>query len=173
MFRLTTRKLSRPVLVFNVDETPNDVGSIMEVVDLRLILRYRNHSENTLFSVTGIGKQHLILGHSRLWKHNPEIDWISGEVKMSRCSARCCSGCHDELREERKVQKTEIRLIARCSTGPLSAMMEDDGDDPSALLKEDPELEDGDRLFTADLCHPTAKIRAASTISQRLAEAFK
>jgi hypothetical protein len=97
---------------------------------------------------------------------------------MSRCSARCCSGCRDKLREERKVRKMEVRLIARCLTGPLPIMMEDDGDDLPALLKdddnnEDPEVEDGDRLFAAGLCHPTAEVWATSTISQQLAEAFK
>jgi hypothetical protein len=53
-----------------------------------------------------------------------------------------------------------------------------DGDDPPALLKdddneEDPEFEKGDRLFAASLYHPTSEIQATSTISQRLAEAFK
>ena len=62
--RLTTRRLSKPVLVFNVDGTPNNAGSITEVVDL--ILRYWNHSKRTLFAVTSIGKQHLILEHSLL-----------------------------------------------------------------------------------------------------------
>ena len=84
---LTTRRLSKPVPVFNVDGTPNEAGSITEVVDL--VLRYRNHSERTLFAVTGIGKQHLILRHTWLRKHNPEINWASGEVKMSCCSVRC------------------------------------------------------------------------------------
>ena len=36
--RLTTRKLSRPVPVFNVDGTPNEAGSITEVADLHLWL---------------------------------------------------------------------------------------------------------------------------------------
>jgi len=62
--RLHTRKLSKPILVYNVDGTLNEAGSITEVVDL--ILRYRNHSEQTLFAVTGLGKQKLILGHSWL-----------------------------------------------------------------------------------------------------------
>jgi hypothetical protein len=151
-------------------------GSITEVADL--ILRYRNHSERTLFAVTGIGRQHLILGHSWLQKHNPEIDWVSGEVKMSRCSARCCSGCRDELRNKRRARKTETRLIARCSTGPLPVMVEEDGDKLPALLKDnededDPEFEEGDRMFAAGLHRSTAEIRATSTISQRLAEAFK
>jgi len=62
--RLRTRKLSKPIPVYNVDRTLNEAGSITEVVDL--ILRYWNHSEQTLFTVTGLGKQKLILGHSWL-----------------------------------------------------------------------------------------------------------
>ena len=69
--------------VYNVDGTPNEVSSITEVVNL--ILCYKNHSERTTFAVSSLGKQKLILGHSWLWKHNPGIDWITREVKMSRC----------------------------------------------------------------------------------------
>jgi len=61
---LHTWKLYEPSLVYNVDGTLNEAGSITEVVDL--ILRYWNHSERTLFAVTGLGKQKLILGHSWL-----------------------------------------------------------------------------------------------------------
>jgi len=57
--QLHTRKLSKPIPVYNVDGTLNEAGSITEVVDL--ILRYRNHLEQTLFAVTGLGKQKLIL----------------------------------------------------------------------------------------------------------------
>ena len=90
--QLTTRTLSVPIPVRNVDGTPNKAGAITEVVDL--IQRYENHSERTLFAVTGLGNQDLILGHAWLKKHNPEINWVTGELKMSRCSAQCCSGCH-------------------------------------------------------------------------------
>ena len=157
--------------MFNVDRTPNEAGSITEVVDL--VLRYRNHSERTLFTVTGIGKLHLILGHSWLQKHNPEIDWASGEVKMSCCSARCCSGCQDKLCEERKARKNEARLIARCSSGPLPVMIDKAEDKLPALLKDDEDEEDMDRMFVAGLRHPDIEIRATSTISQWLAEAFR
>jgi len=49
---LHTQKLSEPIPVYNVDGTLNKAGSITEVKDL--ILRYRNHSERTLFTVTGL-----------------------------------------------------------------------------------------------------------------------
>jgi hypothetical protein len=167
--RLTTRTLSTPIPVRNVDGTPNgETGYITEAVDL--ILRYKNHSERTLFAVTGLGSQNLILGHSWLQKHNPEIDWISGEVKMSRCSARCCSGCRDEIREERKVQRVEARRIATCLAGDLPDLVRDDEDDDD---EDDSEFEQGDRIFASGLHQPPQQIRATSTISQRLAEAFK
>src|SRR5277367_2155090 len=76
-------KLSKPIPVYNVDGTPNEAGFVTEVVDL--ILRYKNDSERTLFAVSSLGKQKVILGHSWLRKHNPEINWTTGEVKMSRC----------------------------------------------------------------------------------------
>ena len=72
-----------PILVFNVDSTPNEAGSITEAVSL--VLRYKNHSEVTLFAVSNLGKQDLIMGHSWLSKHNPEINWVTGKVKMSQC----------------------------------------------------------------------------------------
>ena len=96
--RFNLVKLAQPIPVYNVDGTPNEARLIMEVVSL--ILRYKNHSEQTTFCVTGLGKQKLILGHSWLRKHNPEIDWNTGKVQISRCPPRCCSGCQDELRQE-------------------------------------------------------------------------
>ena len=65
-----------------------------------------------------------------------------------------------------------------CSSGPLPKMIEDDGDDSPAPpesedIGEDPEFEEGDRMFAAGLHYSSAEIRTTSTISQRLAEAFK
>jgi hypothetical protein len=76
-------KLAHPIPVYNIDGTLNEAGSIIEVVNL--ILCYKNHLEKTTFAVCGLGKQKLILGHAWLWKHNPEINWVTQEVKMSRC----------------------------------------------------------------------------------------
>ena len=81
--RLQTRKLSRLIPVHNIDGTLNEAGSITEVVDL--ILWYKGHLERTLFTVTSLGKEKHILRHSWLRKHNPEVNWATGEVKMFRC----------------------------------------------------------------------------------------
>ena len=62
--QLTTQSLSKPILVYNINGTLNEAGSITEMVDL--ILRYKNHSGRALFTVTSLGKQSIILGHSWL-----------------------------------------------------------------------------------------------------------
>jgi len=169
--RLATRALSNPIPLRNVDGTLNEAGSVTEVVDLTL--RYKNHSERALFAVTNLGGQNLIMGHTWLRKHNPEIDWITGDVKMSRCQGSCCSGCRDELREERKARKAEARRIAECTAGDLPDLVRDDEDDEDDEDEGDPEFEDGDRVFASGLHAPPENLRATSTISQRLAEAFK
>ena len=81
---LNLMKLTQPIPVYNVDGSPNEAGLIMEVVSL--LLCYKNHLEWTTFCVTNLEKQKLLLGHSWLHKHNPEIDWAKGEIKMSRCA---------------------------------------------------------------------------------------
>ena len=170
--RLTTRTLSVPIPVFNVDGTPNSAGSITEVADL--ILRYKNHSERSLFAITDLGKEDLILGHTWLKKHNPEIDWATGEVKMSRCPAQCCSGCGDEIKEERKAQKVEARHVARCSAGAVPTFADDSDEYEDELVPLDKVLDfvEGDRVFVTTQPSSVEDIRATSTISQRLAEAF-
>jgi hypothetical protein len=136
---------------------------------VELILRYKNHSEKAFFAVTSLGKQNVIMGHSWLQKHNPDIDWVTGDVKMSRCSGRCCSGCRDEIREERQTRKIEARRLSTCSEGDLPALIPDDEVDDEV----DSKIEDGDRIFVTALEQPAEDICATSTISQRLAEVFK
>jgi hypothetical protein len=61
---ITTRTLTRPIPVFNVDSTPNEAGAIQEIADL--VLRYDGHAEHAQFAITQLGKQDLILGFTWL-----------------------------------------------------------------------------------------------------------
>jgi hypothetical protein len=70
--RITTRTLSHPIPVYNIDRTLNEAGSINEVVDV--ILHYKDHSERVQFTVTGLRKQDAILGYTWLKEHNLEVD---------------------------------------------------------------------------------------------------
>jgi len=83
---MNTQTLSRNILVFNVDGSPNEAGQISEVVDV--VLRYKTHSERMLLAVSGLGKQSLILSYDWLKDHNPKIDWEKEEVEMTHCSLR-------------------------------------------------------------------------------------
>ena len=94
--------------MYNVDGSPNDPGSISEVFET--VLRYRDHSERARFAVTGLRKQNIILGLTWLRKHNPEVDWTSGEVKMSRCPDHCHT-CQNKVKEEWKVMFKESESI--------------------------------------------------------------
>src|SRR5882724_13039366 len=55
---LKTRRLPRVIPVYNVDRTPNEAGHITKVIDL--LVRYKNHSEQATFHVTGIGHTTII-----------------------------------------------------------------------------------------------------------------
>ena len=81
--KLQTHPLPRTIPVYNIDGTPNEAGSIKEEVDL--ICTFGNHSECATFLVTSLGSMGIILGHTWLVKHNPEIDWQTGEVKIGLC----------------------------------------------------------------------------------------
>jgi hypothetical protein len=50
--RFTTRSLSRPIPLRNVDGTSNEAGDVTEVVEL--VLKYKNHSERAFFAVTSV-----------------------------------------------------------------------------------------------------------------------
>ncbi|GLB40103.1 putative transposition, RNA-mediated [Lyophyllum shimeji] len=112
---LTTRTLSRPIPVNNIDGTANAAGAITEVVDL--VLWYNGHLERVVFAVTDLGEQDMILGYTWLKEHNPEIDWAAGTVSMSRCPARCQT-CREEVKVERKARaKTRVAMRACRSSG--------------------------------------------------------
>jgi predicted aspartyl protease len=173
--QIPTTKLPQPILVFNVDGTANTEGSISEVAEL--LLRYNSHSKRALFCVTGLGRQNLILGHTWLKDHNPEVDWRTGKVEMSRCSPRCCNGCRTEAREERRILKREAASINACHSGSFPATVEDadeeeEVDDEPTASNIPFDIEDGDRVWATRLIPEAQYIQASSTISQWLAEGF-
>ena len=95
--------------------------------------------------------------------------------------SRCCSECRDELRQERIAHKAEARRIEICSIGPLpevdhnSKHRLEHNSEPGLDPADEPiSVEEGDHILAAGLLPPPSiDIRASSTISQRLAEAFQ
>ncbi|KNZ74373.1 hypothetical protein J132_07093 [Termitomyces sp. J132] len=113
---LTTRSLSHPIPVYNVDGMLNEAGSICSMVDL--VLHYQDHSEQATFASTSLGKQDMILGFTWLHEHNPAIDWTKGELKMS-CCLRCCITCVEEAHKEQRAKVHECATVHACHTGHL------------------------------------------------------
>jgi len=78
---MSTQSISCPILVYNMDGSPNEAGQISKVVDV--VLHYKTHSERTLLAVSSLGKQSMILGYTWLKDHNPEVNWQTREVHMN------------------------------------------------------------------------------------------
>src|SRR5258708_2339731 len=85
--QLETTPLPQPVLIRNVDGSPNENGSVME--EVHVTLRFGCHSKRAHLAVANLGQQTVIIGHSWLTLHNPEVDWVSQKVLMMRCPPSC------------------------------------------------------------------------------------
>jgi len=116
---INTRSISRPILVYNVDGSPNEAGQISEVVDM--VLRYKTHSERTLLSVSSLRRQSMILGYTWLKDHNPEVNWQTGEVQMNRCPPQC-EGCHVIRKEQASRKRMETRALNVYRSGPCPVL---------------------------------------------------
>ena len=73
--------------VRNVDGLLNKEGPIENTVEVNIY--YQGHRERTEIDVIGEQKWTVILGMPWLARHNPEIDWRTGEVKMTRFPEEC------------------------------------------------------------------------------------
>jgi len=81
------KKLERLMNVRNVDRSLNKEGPIENTVEVNIY--YQGHRERTEIDVIGGQKWTVILGMPWLACHNPEIDWRTVEVKMTRCPEEC------------------------------------------------------------------------------------
>ena len=84
------KRLERPINVRNVrnvDRSFNKEGLIENTVEINIY--YQGHRERTEIDVIGGQKWKVILGMLWLACHNPEINWKTGEVKMTRCLEEC------------------------------------------------------------------------------------
>jgi len=70
-----------------VDRTLNKEGPIEHTVEVNIY--YQEHRKRMEIDVIGGQKWNMILEMSWLAYHNSEIDWRTGEVKMTRCPEEC------------------------------------------------------------------------------------
>jgi hypothetical protein len=145
-----TRPLTKPIPVYNIDGTANDAGTITDIADV--ILRYENHSERTQLAITCLGKQSLILGYNWLHNHNPDINWQTKDIKMSRCPLQC-STCRAEDKHDAKIRKSMTSQINVCRLGAFPQMAEEDEDEAPHMYmdKTDEEVQDASLAFDNNL----------------------
>jgi len=97
------QKLERPLMVKNMDRTINSGGAITHQVECNVF--YKGHVERMRMDVCDLGKTEVILGMPWLAAHNPEINWETGEVKMTRCPPLC--GGKSKKKERIRMTATE------------------------------------------------------------------
>jgi len=110
--RLQLSKLVKPIPVLNIDGTRNQEGDIMHYV--LLTVGIGKHAEKLWCAVTCLGKVPLILGHTWLQKHNPNIDWVTSKVNLTWCPLECKSlleTCFAKLLRENESQETWVQAL--------------------------------------------------------------
>src|SRR5260370_11994484 len=85
--KLETSPLPCAIPVHNVDGSVNENGSIVK--EAHVLLRFGSHTESACLVVANLGWQSMIIGHSWLLHHNPEVDWAAHKVTMSCCPLSC------------------------------------------------------------------------------------
>ena len=81
--------LLSPITMYNVDGTQNRDGKIR--YGMELLVTVGDHRERIHFLLGKTQSHMVILGHDWLKRHNPEIDWMKAEVKLTRCPKTCAS----------------------------------------------------------------------------------
>src|ERR1700733_14469000 len=97
---LTVTELENPIPVYNADGNRNKLGDISGYVTLEMA--FGNHKERMRLYATSLGQDRIFIGHDWLKKHNPEIDWKTDEVTMTRCPVKTCGYTKHQKRSEKQ-----------------------------------------------------------------------
>ena len=81
------KRIDKSIYVRNVDGLFNQEGPIEHTVEINIY--YQEHREKTEINVIEEQKWSVILGMLWLVRHNLEINWKTGKVKMTRCPEEC------------------------------------------------------------------------------------
>jgi len=95
------------VAVRNVDGMNNSGGAITYQVEVNVY--YKSHVERIRIDVCDLGKTDMILGIPWLQAYNPEINWETEEVKMTRYPPLC--GRNTKLEKGQKEKKGKRVVI--------------------------------------------------------------
>jgi hypothetical protein len=66
----------------------------------KLHLQIQDRVEVFSFAVTNTSKTDLIIGYDWLCKHNPSIDWHTGDITFNHCPLTCHTTLGETLSQE-------------------------------------------------------------------------
>ena len=69
---LWTYHLPHLIGLYNADRSPNEIRKITEAIDL--IVQYKGHKSWSKFYISSVGHKAIVLGHTWLAEHNPDIN---------------------------------------------------------------------------------------------------
>jgi len=122
-YRFRLQKLERLIMVRNVNGTNNSAGAITHQVEANIY--YKGHVERMRMDVCDLGKTDVILGMPWLQAHNPEINWETGEVKITRCPPLC--GRNTRLKGEKA--RKGVKRVATLEEEKIMRWAVDDKED--------------------------------------------
>jgi len=103
------QKLDRPIAIRNVDSTNNSGGAIIYQVECNVF--YKGYVERIRMDMCDLGKIGVILGIPWLVAHNPEINWETEEVKITRCPPLCGGKSSKREKIKRVAMKEEKKIV--------------------------------------------------------------
>jgi hypothetical protein len=158
--QFSPKPLATPIKVRNVDNTTNKSGYIRSYVELPI--KIGDHISRERFLVTDIGDDRIMMGIDWLKKHNPGINWQTGEIQFTRCPENC------QKKAENKEQN---------GTNPLNETTEYDEEDEEIDTVSYPiqEIRSARTDETDEYWEPISdeigvRIAAKFTLSQEIAE---
>jgi len=130
--------LDKPIWVYNVDGTLNQGGSITH--EVTLMLSHKGHKEKVVFEVCDLEKSTVIIGYIWLWKHNPEIDWKTGDIGFTKYPQEC------NIATKKHKQKKASAFKYKASVEEIDKVIEEE----ERVCEDDKDTEDDIYLWVLE-----------------------
>ena len=117
--------------MYNVDGTLNQGGLITH--EVTLMLSHKGHKEKVVFEVCNLGNSTVIIGYTWLQKHNPEIDWKTGDIKFTKCPQEC------NVATKKRKQKKASAFKYKASVEEIDKVIEEEEE---RVCEDDKDTED-------------------------------
>jgi len=125
------QKLERLVNVKNVDGTKNSRGMITHEIEVNIF--FKGHVEQAKIDVCNLERTEVILGMPWLAVYNPEINWETGEVKMTKCPLLYNKKLEIARGGGKRIQRNKLRRTDKRDEDDWEWLMKDKFDEEEVL----------------------------------------